>query len=107
MKAGPKGSVLPRHGLSREPTELPIMANNAGPETAAGTLLLAGEPLPHGRATPRNAEAAAGPGTGPREAVCLIFRESRLIGIGAAVTRRPLPHHRAYGPVHGGSSRLR
>jgi hypothetical protein len=31
----------------------------------------------------------------------------RLIGIGAAVTRRPLPHHRAYGSVHGGSSRLR
>src|SRR5215831_7803390 len=28
-------------------------------------------------------------------------------GIGAAVTRRPLPHHRAYGSVHGGSSRLR
>jgi hypothetical protein len=27
-----------------------------------------------------------------------------LIGIGAAVTRRPLPHHRAYGSVHGGSS---
>jgi transposase len=27
-----------------------------------------------------------------------------LIGIGAAVTRRPLPHHRAYGTVHGGSS---
>jgi PEP-utilising enzyme, PEP-binding domain len=33
-------------------------------------------------------------------------RESlrRLIGIGAAVARRPLPHHRAYGSVHGGSS---
>ena len=30
-----------------------------------------------------------------------------LIGIGAAVARRPLPHHRAYGSVHGGSSRLR
>jgi hypothetical protein len=29
------------------------------------------------------------------------------LGIGAAVTRRPLPHHRAYGSVHGGSSRLR
>ena len=27
-----------------------------------------------------------------------------LIGIGAAVTRRPLPHHRAYGSVHGDSS---
>jgi len=25
------------------------------------------------------------------------------LGIGAAVTRRPLPHHRAYGSVHGGS----
>src|SRR5437764_445501 len=31
----------------------------------------------------------------------------KLIGIGAAVTRRPLPHHRAYGSVHGGSSWLR
>ena len=28
------------------------------------------------------------------------------IGIGAAVTRRPLPHHRAYGSVHGGSRSL-
>src|ERR1022692_2961727 len=27
-----------------------------------------------------------------------------MIGIGVAVTRRPLPHHRAYGSVHGGSS---
>ena len=33
--------------------------------------------------------------------------EFPLIGIGAAVTRRPLPHHRAYGSVHGGSSWLR
>jgi len=32
---------------------------------------------------------------------------SLMIGIGAAVTRRPLPHHRAYGSVHGGSSWLR
>src|SRR4029077_11865168 len=30
----------------------------------------------------------------------------RLIGIGAAVARRPLPHHRAYGSIHGGSGRL-
>src|SRR4029450_1286948 len=29
------------------------------------------------------------------------------IGIGAAVTRRPLTHHRAYASVHGGSRRLR
>src|SRR5271167_3775549 len=34
-------------------------------------------------------------------------RYGLLIGIGAAVTRRPLPHHRAYGSVHGGSSWLR
>jgi len=34
-------------------------------------------------------------------------RDGDLIGIGAAVTRRPLPHHRAYGSVHGGSSWLR
>ena len=32
---------------------------------------------------------------------------TELIGIGAAVTRRPLPHHRAYGSVHGGSRWLR
>jgi serine/threonine protein kinase len=30
-----------------------------------------------------------------------------LIGIGATVARGPLPHHRAYGSVHGGSSQLR
>jgi hypothetical protein len=35
------------------------------------------------------------------------FRIASLIGIGAAVARRPLPHHRAYGSVHGGSSQLR
>jgi hypothetical protein len=35
------------------------------------------------------------------------FLFAREIGIGAAVTRRPLPHHRAYGSVHGGSSWLR
>jgi hypothetical protein len=29
--------------------------------------------------------------------------EWRLIGIGAMVAHRPLPHHRAYGSVHGGS----
>src|SRR5262249_50812597 len=28
------------------------------------------------------------------------------IGIGATVARRPLPHHRAYGSVHGGSKRF-
>jgi len=33
--------------------------------------------------------------------------DAEVIGIGAAVTRRPLPHHRAYGSVHGGSRRLR
>jgi len=33
--------------------------------------------------------------------------EGLTIGIGAAVTRRPLPHHRAYGSVHGGSRWLR
>jgi len=35
------------------------------------------------------------------------FHVADKIGIGAAVTRRPLPHHRAYGSVHGGSSWLR
>jgi len=34
-------------------------------------------------------------------------QKSWQIGIGAAVTRRPLPHHRAYGSVHGGSWWLR
>ena len=28
------------------------------------------------------------------------------IGIGAGLAARPLPHHRAYGSVHGGSDRL-
>ena len=32
-----------------------------------------------------------------------LLRDAGLIGIGAAVTCRPLPHHRAYGSVHGGS----
>jgi hypothetical protein len=36
-----------------------------------------------------------------------IARENYEIGIGATVTRRPLPHHRAYGSVHGGSRGLR
>ena len=31
-------------------------------------------------------------------------READLIGIGAAVTHRPLPHHRAYGSGIGGAS---
>jgi hypothetical protein len=31
------------------------------------------------------------------------FRFARQIGIGEAVARLPLPHHRAYGSVHGGS----
>ena len=35
------------------------------------------------------------------------FRIADKIGIGAAVTHRPLPHHRAYGSVHGGSRWLR
>lgn len=30
-----------------------------------------------------------------------------VTGTWAAITRRPLPHHRAYGSVHGGSIRLR
>jgi hypothetical protein len=28
------------------------------------------------------------------------------IGIGAGLATRPLPHHRAYGSVHGGSDQL-
>jgi hypothetical protein len=38
---------------------------------------------------------------------CANVANMMLIGIGAAVTRRPLPHHRAYGSVHGDSSWLR
>jgi hypothetical protein len=41
-------------------------------------------------------------GRGPNQSI-----QARLIGIGAAVTHRPLPHHRAYGSVHGGSRWLR
>jgi hypothetical protein len=37
----------------------------------------------------------------------LNFQIAREIGIGAAVACGPLPHHRAYGSVHGGSSQLR
>jgi hypothetical protein len=51
-------------------------------------------------ATPHLLEADVG--TNPAN-----FLEARLIGIGAAVARGPLPHHRAYGSVHGGSSQLR
>jgi len=29
-----------------------------------------------------------------------------MIGIGGRLATSPLPHHRAYGPVHGGSIRL-
>jgi hypothetical protein len=35
------------------------------------------------------------------------FMAGAMIGIGAAVTRRPLPHHRTYGSVYGGSRWLR
>jgi hypothetical protein len=35
------------------------------------------------------------------------FPQADLIGIGAVVAHRPLPHHRAYGSVHGGSRWLR
>ena len=44
---------------------------------------------------------------GPDEFGAAILDNIDVIGIGAAVTRRPLPHHRAYGSVHGGSSWLR
>jgi len=44
-------------------------------------------------------------GNGHYDAV-FTFQKGRLIGIGAAITRRPLPHHRGYGSVHGGSRRL-
>ena len=37
----------------------------------------------------------------------IIAHGQTRIGIGAAVARRPLPHHRAYGSVHGGSRGLR
>ena len=44
---------------------------------------------------------------GPRGDISLTILLVGLIGIGAAVTRRPLPDHRAYGSVHGGSRWLR
>ena len=34
-------------------------------------------------------------------------KQDAVIGIGAAVARRPLPHHRTYGSVYGGSRWLR
>src|SRR5471032_3562310 len=34
------------------------------------------------------------------------FDTAYPIGIGAGLAARPLPHHRAYGSVHGGSDRL-
>jgi len=37
---------------------------------------------------------------------CALSCKGHQIGIGAAVARRPLPHHRAYGSVHGGSRSL-
>src|SRR5450759_404402 len=37
----------------------------------------------------------------PRRPFRASFRYAHLIGIGAAVTRRPLPHHRAYDSVSG------
>ena len=43
----------------------------------------------------------------PFAPIQIILMELFMIGIGAAVTRRPLPHHRAYGSVHGGSRWLR
>ena len=47
----------------------------------------------------------AGSGSAGRQRqICSL---TAVIGIGAAVARRPLPHHRAYGSVHGGLSRLR
>ena len=60
------------------PTDRLAMTNNAGPKTARGALLAAGGPLPRGRATPRSAEAAAGPGTGPWGSAKLIFQKSRI-----------------------------
>jgi transposase len=47
------------------------------------------------------------PGAALRQSEMLSSTFQILIGIGAAVTRRPLPHHRAYGSVHGGSRWLR
>jgi len=43
----------------------------------------------------------------PYQPVAEVAKTDFQIGIGASVTRRPLPHHRAYGSVHGGSSQLR
>jgi hypothetical protein len=51
-------------------------------------------------------DSGGDPGAQGRGNVVLAVRadaEEPLIGIGAAVARRPLPHHRAYGSVHGGS----
>jgi hypothetical protein len=50
-------------------------------------LLMAGGPLPRGRATPRNAKVAAAARKGPREAAKLIFHESRVSLITAVSAR--------------------
>ena len=71
----------------------------AAPAARAMTLTIPG--FPDGGQIPVKFSQAA-PGVAPGEGT-----SPAMIGIGAAVTRRPLPHHRAYGSVHGGSSRLR
>ena len=55
------------------------------------------------RITRSTCEAMAVAAMMPAEPTIGPSDDRRLNGIGAAVTHRPLPHHRAYGSVHGGS----
>jgi NAD(P)H-dependent FMN reductase len=80
---------------------------------AADALLICSPEYAHGvPGTLKNAlDWLVGSGEVVNKPVALIQTSARaryvydsLIGIGAAVTRRPLPHHRAYGSVHGDSS---
>ena len=83
--------VEPEHGLQKRGQgvrSFPVQAIALGKQVTV--LALSGE-------------AALPEGVNPRGLIFAPFS----IGIGAAVTRRPLPHHRACGSVHGGSRRLR
>src|SRR6266851_5580912 len=58
---------------------------------------------PHGSETMRNRQSYSLMETLPGTGASVASHKPDLIGIGAAVACRPLPHHRAYGSVHGGS----
>jgi CheY-like chemotaxis protein len=98
------------HKIDMAPTEV-VMAQMAAPAVDS-TLppVFANRSTSHGARTraPRfGLSLGRSVATSPIDRLVDQWPRARLIGIGAEVTRRPLPHHRAYGSVHGGSSRLR